>query len=152
MPVRQDNYAYLLVDDETKEAAAIDIFDVEKVTSKAKEEKVDITMLVTTHHHQDHSGGNEAFVRMQHGHRRDSGAENHHQIAKNPDIPVYGGSSKCPALTVEVSDEDVFAVGANIIVKYVYSLCSPFNLLSELTIILGASQLRAILKTPSVTM
>ena len=60
--VRQDNYAYLLIDEETKEAAAVDIFDVPKVVAKAKEEGVSITSLLTTHHHQDHSGGNAAFV------------------------------------------------------------------------------------------
>lgn len=62
VPNQSDNYAYLLVDEQTKEAAAIDIFDVPKVTAKAKEENVNITSLLTTHHHRDHSGGNAAFV------------------------------------------------------------------------------------------
>ncbi|KAG8988949.1 Cytoplasmic glyoxalase II, partial [Tulasnella sp. 427] len=105
VPVRSDNYAYLLVDEQTKEAAAVDIYDVPKVTAKAKEENVKITSLLTTHHHQDHSGGNEAFA------------------SQNPSIKIYGGSSRCSAMTDEVKDGDVLKVGANITVKCMATPC-----------------------------
>ncbi|KAG8909179.1 Cytoplasmic glyoxalase II [Tulasnella sp. 408] len=100
VPNQSDNYAYLLVDEETEEAAAIDIFDVPKVTAKAKEENVKITSLLTTHHHRDHSGGNAAFAKQY------------------PGIKIYGGSSRCPAMTDEVKDGDTLKVGANITIKY----------------------------------
>lgn len=63
VPVREDNYAYLLIDEETKKAAAIDPFDVKKVLSAADEHGVELVSVLTTHHHFDHAGGNEEFVR-----------------------------------------------------------------------------------------
>ena len=59
VPVREDNYAYLLIDEPSKKAAAVDIYDVDKVISKANELGVNITAALTTHRHMDHSGGNK---------------------------------------------------------------------------------------------
>ena len=56
VPVRDDNYAYLLIDEPTKKAAAIDPFDVSKVSAA---HGVEIIAGITTHHHFDHSGGNK---------------------------------------------------------------------------------------------
>jgi len=58
VPVRQDNYAYLLVDEPSNKAAAVDPFDVSKVASAAERLGVSIVAAITTHHHLDHSGGN----------------------------------------------------------------------------------------------
>ncbi|KAG8882545.1 Cytoplasmic glyoxalase II, partial [Tulasnella sp. 403] len=96
VPVRSDNYAYLLIDEKTKEAAAVDIYDVDKVRLKAEEEGVKITALLTTHHHADHSGGNAQFVE------------------KYPDVKVYGGSKSVPALTDLVKDGIQFDIGKDI--------------------------------------
>jgi hypothetical protein len=59
VPVRSDNYAYLLVDDASKMAAAIDPYDVGKVVSAAQQHGVSIVSSLTTHHHHDHAGGNK---------------------------------------------------------------------------------------------
>lgn len=59
LPVRDDNYAYLLVDETSRKAAAVDPYDVPKITSAAKELGVQIVAALTTHHHFDHSGGNK---------------------------------------------------------------------------------------------
>jgi hypothetical protein len=59
VPVRDDNYAYLLIDEPTKKAAAIDPFDVSKVSAAANAHGVEIIAGITTHHHFDHSGGNK---------------------------------------------------------------------------------------------
>ena len=59
VPVRQDNYAYLLIDEKTNKALAVDPFDVPKVQSAAQKAGVQLAGSLTTHHHPDHSGGNE---------------------------------------------------------------------------------------------
>lgn len=62
VPVREDNYAYLLIDSSNK-AAAVDPFDVPKVQAAAQKLGVEIIAGITTHHHFDHSGGNEVCGR-----------------------------------------------------------------------------------------
>jgi len=59
VPVRSDNYAYLLVDEGSNKAAAVDPYDVSKVASSAQGSGVEIVACITTHHHEDHSGGNQ---------------------------------------------------------------------------------------------
>ena len=59
VPVREDNYAYLLIDEPSNKAAAVDVFDVAKVAEKATELGVELVAALTTHHHFDHSGGNK---------------------------------------------------------------------------------------------
>ena len=59
VPVRDDNYAYLLIDDSTYKAADVDPYDVPKVQAAAEKAGVQIVAGITTHHHFDHSGGNQ---------------------------------------------------------------------------------------------
>ena len=66
VPVRSDNYAYLIVDEATQKAAAVDVYDVSKVQSAAKAAGVEIVAGLTTHHHHDHSGGNEVCTPIAH--------------------------------------------------------------------------------------
>lgn len=62
VPVRSDNYAYLLVDPSTNTAAAVDPYDVKKVVAAAEKEKVKLgEWLITTHHHADRSSSPSAF-------------------------------------------------------------------------------------------
>jgi len=94
VPVRSDNYAYLLVDEKSKKAAAIDPYDLPKVASSAEGLGVEIVACITTHHHDDHSGGNQLFANQ------------------FPDVPIYGGSDKVKAVTKIVKDTDTFTVGS----------------------------------------
>jgi hydroxyacylglutathione hydrolase len=57
------NFNYLIACSETGEALAIDPLDHEKCLQAAKEEGWDITQILNTHEHRDHTGGNEAMVR-----------------------------------------------------------------------------------------
>ena len=59
IPVREDNYAYLLIDNTSKKAAAVDPYSFDKVKAAADQYGVQIVAVITTHHHFDHSGGNE---------------------------------------------------------------------------------------------
>ncbi|KIK63642.1 hypothetical protein GYMLUDRAFT_40709 [Collybiopsis luxurians FD-317 M1] len=96
VPVRDDNYAYLLIDDSSKKAAAVDPYDVPKVVSAAEKLGVQLVAGITTHHHFDHSGGNKVHPNF---------------ASKFPDAPIYGGSEKVPALTKLVKDKDEFTLG-----------------------------------------
>ena len=76
VPVRDDNYAYLLIDDASNKAAAIDPYDVPKVQAAAEKAGVEIVAAITTHHHFDHSGGNKVCTASS---RRDTSS--HSQVA-----------------------------------------------------------------------
>ena len=56
------NYNYLIACPETAEALAIDPLDHEKCLTAAKVRGWQITQLLNTHEHQDHTGGNDAIV------------------------------------------------------------------------------------------
>jgi len=105
VPVRHDNYAYLLIDYVTGTAAAIDPYDVPKVVAAAEKEGVTFESVLTTHHHHDHAGGNKAFVK------------------KFPSAPVHGGSDSVEGLTKLVKDGDIIKVGENIEVKCMATPC-----------------------------
>ena len=57
------NFNYLVACGETGEALAIDPLDHVKCLQAAKEEGWQITQILNTHEHHDHTGGNEAVVR-----------------------------------------------------------------------------------------
>ena len=59
IPVLSDNYGYLLVHTATKTAAAIDVSDPAPVLSALKSENLQLTSIFSTHHHNDHTAGNE---------------------------------------------------------------------------------------------
>src|SRR6185295_12555031 len=56
------NFNYLIACAETGEALAIDPLDHEKCFAAAKDEGWNITQILNTHEHRDHTGGNEAVV------------------------------------------------------------------------------------------
>ena len=69
---------YLIIDDASQEAAVVDPYDATKISNAVKEKGVDVSLksdfraidslklevktLITTHHHDDHCGGNRKFV------------------------------------------------------------------------------------------
>jgi len=103
--VRSDNYAYLIIDQKAGTAAAVDPYDVPKVSSVARELGVRIVSALTTHHHHDHSGGNQAFA------------------ASFPAAAIFGGSEKSPAVTSLVKDKDEFSISDHIRVKCLATPC-----------------------------
>lgn len=56
------NFNYLIACPETGEALAIDPLDHEKCLSRAKEKGWEITQVLNTHEHPDHTGGNKAVI------------------------------------------------------------------------------------------
>ena len=53
----QDNYAYLLVNDSTRQTAVIDPGNAKPVLKALATENLSLTHILLTHHHYDHSGG-----------------------------------------------------------------------------------------------
>lgn len=100
VPVREDNYAYILMSTPTKEgvrpeAVFVDPFDVSKVSKAAHAiglQDSDIVGLLTTHGHFDHAGGNDKFAQ------------------KYPNRPIWGGSSGIEGVTNVVRDGDKFTL------------------------------------------
>jgi hydroxyacylglutathione hydrolase len=63
IPCLKDNYAYLVVCEETREAAIVDASEAAPVLGVLAEETgVRVRALWCTHHHWDHVGGNEEVV------------------------------------------------------------------------------------------
>ncbi|EFW99799.1 hydroxyacylglutathione hydrolase [Grosmannia clavigera kw1407] len=104
-----DNYAYLLIDDKSKDAVIIDPASPEEVVPVLKEAikagKINLTAIVNTHHHRDHSGGNVS-VRNQLG---------------LSDLPIIGGRD-CAAVSRIPPDGEVFQLGS-IAIKSIYTPC-----------------------------
>src|SRR5262245_20656662 len=56
------NFNYLIACGETGEALAVDPLDHEKCLQRARERGWEITQVLNTHEHLDHTGGNTALI------------------------------------------------------------------------------------------
>jgi hydroxyacylglutathione hydrolase len=77
IPLLRDNYGYLLVCEKTNATAIIDPSEAEPVLQRIEQEKIIPTAILNTHHHRDHTGGNEGLLASKkldvYGHRTDEG-------------------------------------------------------------------------------
>ncbi|EPY88932.1 hydroxyacylglutathione hydrolase, mitochondrial-like protein [Camelus ferus] len=94
LPALTDNYMYLVIDDDTKEAAIVDPVQPQKVVETVRKYGVKLTTVLTTHHHWDHAGGNEKLVKLE------------------PGLKVYGGDDRIGALTHRVTHLSTLQVGS----------------------------------------
>uniref|UniRef100_A0A0E0D008 hydroxyacylglutathione hydrolase n=1 Tax=Oryza meridionalis TaxID=40149 RepID=A0A0E0D008_9ORYZ len=122
----EDNYAYLIVDESTKSAAAVDPVEPEKVLAAAAEVGVRIDCVLTTHHHcavpkifpnptlrdqspttrKDHAGGNEKLAQSV------------------PGIKVYGGSlDNVKGCTDQVENGTKLSLGKDIEILCLHTPC-----------------------------
>ncbi len=60
------NFNYLIACSETGEALAVDPLDYEKCLTRAKAKGWNITQILNTHHHRDHTGGNDQVIAATH--------------------------------------------------------------------------------------
>ena len=99
---------YVLFDKHTKDAAVIDPVEAPKLAAVLKELRLTPRMVLTTHSHWDHAGGNSKFV----------------ELFPDVDIDVYGGrGDNAQAATKEVADGDVVVVGKHVHVSVLYTPC-----------------------------
>lgn len=108
VPVRDDNYAYILQSSVDGRAVFVDPYDVPAVQKAAAGLGIrddQVVGVLTTHHHHDHSGGNEAFA------------------SAYPNRRIYGGSDQIPALTNKVKDGDKVDILPGIDIKCLATPC-----------------------------
>jgi hydroxyacylglutathione hydrolase len=77
IPLLRDNYAYLLICEKTKTAAVVDPSEADPVLARIDQEGVTLSAIINTHHHRDHTGGNEGILARHkvdvYGHKSDDG-------------------------------------------------------------------------------
>jgi len=93
LPALSDNYMYLVVDENTKEAAIVDPVDPDSVLKAVDDEGLTLTTLLTTHHHWDHAGGNAELIKQM------------------PNLSVFGGDDRIDGVTTKVKHGDKISVG-----------------------------------------
>ena len=105
IPALRDSYMYLVIDPASKAAAAVDPVDPEKILEAVGEEKVNLTTILTTHHHRNHSSGNKALLdQLKH-------------------LKVYGNDDRIPGANRRAVDGSGFRVGALRVVP----IATPFH-------------------------
>jgi hydroxyacylglutathione hydrolase len=62
IPLLRDNYGYLVICLKTNKAVIIDPSEAEPVLRRVEQEKVALVAIANTHHHRDHTGGNEGLL------------------------------------------------------------------------------------------
>lgn len=96
VPQLSDNYAYLVIDRRTGDAAVVDCAEADSVLAAARAAGVRLTGVLATHHHFDHVGGNEAL------------------LAARPGLRVHGSAAdapRIPGVTNRLTDGDGVTVG-----------------------------------------
>jgi hydroxyacylglutathione hydrolase len=96
VPQLADNYAYLLIDPGTRDAAVVDCAEAAPVLDEVRRRGVGLRAILATHHHFDHVGGNDDL------------------LAALPALRVYGSAAdapRIPGITNRVCDGDPVQVG-----------------------------------------
>lgn len=96
IPVLADNYAYLIIDETTKEAGVVDPSEAGPVSDTIRKEGVKLLSIINTHHHWDHVGGNEELLK------------------EFPGVKVYGhkrDKDRTPGITNLVDEGDTLNIG-----------------------------------------
>lgn len=103
-----DNYAYLVVDDATREATLIDPAEPDEVIpyidELSAEGVIKLTSIINTHHHFDHAGGNEQVL-------------DHYEL----NTCIAGKDSECVTKTPKHCEK--FSIGKNIEVEALHTPC-----------------------------
>lgn len=96
VPVLEDNYAWLVYDPQTQDAAAVDPGEAGPVLAAARERGWHVSQVWTTHWHPDHTGGNAAM-----------------KAAGATITGPKAEAAKIPTLDTLVKDGDVVRIGGH---------------------------------------
>ena len=103
IPQLSDNYAYLIIDDASRQAAVVDCAEAAPVLRAVDEAGVDLIAVLPTHHHWDHIGGNEDLLK-----------------ARPLEVYGYAGQGhRIPGCTREVTENDRVHIG-NLAVRILF--------------------------------
>ncbi len=97
VPQLADNYAYLLIDPDTHDAAVVDCAEAAPVLAEVARRGLHLKAVLATHHHFDHVGGNEDLLAAVSG------------------LRVYGSAAdgpRIPGITERLHDGDAIQVGS----------------------------------------
>ena len=95
IPTLGDNYTYLIICEDTGEAAVVDAPELDPVVRRIDESGAKLVKVLSTHHHFDHSAANP-------------------QLAERYSAPVFGHASdsgRLPGLTDGLEEGDSVSVG-----------------------------------------
>ena len=115
------NFNYLIACPESGEALAVDPLDHQKCLATAREEGWEITQILNTHEHGDHTGGNRAMVEA-------TGAKL---------LAHAGAKGKIPGIDVGLGAGDVVAVGRTVELE---SLDTPGHTMSHVCLLSRTDQ------------
>ena len=105
VPMFSDNYGFVMVDRDTNSSACVDPAQPDVVIKCIEDVGVNNRLLLCTHKHNDHAGGNEAMKTW------------------NPAISVIGTSYEfIPGLTHPASEGDIFTLGS-LKIQTLYTPC-----------------------------
>ncbi|CAL1529695.1 unnamed protein product [Lymnaea stagnalis] len=104
LPALEDNYMYLIIDETSNQCAVVDPVEPDKVEEAIRQDGLNLTTVLTTHHHWDHAGGNEQLIKA---------------VGKKE---VVGGDSRIGALNRKVTHGDELKIG-NLNVKCLFTPC-----------------------------
>lgn len=99
IPLLRDNYGYLVICEKTHQAVIVDPSEGEPVWRRVQEEGVELTAILNTHHHRDHTGGNEYLLQQK------------------PDLAVFGAKvdeDRIPGITHRLVEGNEIRVGEEI--------------------------------------
>ncbi|XP_053813246.1 hydroxyacylglutathione hydrolase isoform X1 [Vidua chalybeata] len=102
--VLEDNYMYLVIEESTRRAVAVDAAVPKRLLEIIRKEDVELRAILTTHHHWDHARGNEELAQLL------------------PGLQVFGADERIGALTHRVSHGQELAFGS-IRVRCLFTPC-----------------------------
>eukprot|EP01054_Gregarina_sp_Poly1_P007782 Gregarina_sp_Poly_1__7781@NODE_43_length_18077_cov_117_559078_g37_i0_p10_GENE_NODE_43_length_18077_cov_117_559078_g37_i0NODE_43_length_18077_cov_117_559078_g37_i0_p10_ORF_typecomplete_len273_score27_83Lactamase_B/PF00753_27/7e19HAGH_C/PF16123_5/3_7e13Lactamase_B_2/PF12706_7/0_00045Lactamase_B_3/PF13483_6/0_011Lactamase_B_5/PF14597_6/0_017_NODE_43_length_18077_cov_117_559078_g37_i01675217570 len=102
VPYNADNLGYIIVDRQSKKAALVDVVVPKVFSSYLKSIECESVMILTTHYHSDHQGGNKECLTV------------------FPNVPIYKSAYETTDGTHDIRDGDTLCLG-NLSIKAIHT-------------------------------